>query len=364
MIVRQLNLRNYRNYENAQVVLDPGMNLITGNNAQGKTNLLESLVYLSLTRSHRINSDRQLIREGCEFADISCVIDDGEKKKIGAVIHSAGKTLTVNKIPVKRSSEFVGVLNTVLFSPDDLGIYTDAPRERRRIMNQEITKISPKQLYALNRYANLLKQKNTLLKMYDPDLSYMDILDEQMAHEEIDIIRARRKFIEGISGHMDSIYRSLSDEDVSAGVEYECCIGNAENIEEELTELYRNTRQKDLENHVSSSGIHREDMIFTLNGRNVLLTASQGQKRMVMLAFKLSILEFIHDISGKKAVLLLDDVLSELDRYRQRKLIDMIGNSYQCVITCTDIPDFLKKENPCEFHVENGKINRMTGGRR
>ncbi len=364
MIVRQLNLRNYRNYEKAQIVFDPGMNLITGNNAQGKTNLIESLVYLSLTRSHRISSDRQLIREGCEFAEASCTVSDGDDKKISAVIHSAGKNLMINRVPVKRSSEFVGILNTVLFSPDDLGIFTDAPRERRRIVNQEITKISPKQLYALNRYANLLKQKNTLLKMYNPDLSYLDILDEQMIREEIEIIRARRRFTEGINSHMEGIYRNLSDEDASAGIVYDCCTGNDENIEESLKNMYRNARQKDLENHVSSCGIHREDLIFTLNGKNVLLTASQGQKRMVMLAFKLSILEFINDITGKKAVLLLDDVLSELDRSRQKKLIDMIKNSYQCIITCTEIPEFLKKENLCEFYVENGKINRVTGGRR
>ena len=158
MQIRTLQLRNYRNYERAVIRFAPGMNILTGLNAQGKTNLLESLVYLSLTRSHRLNDDQQLIRSGCEAARISCAYEDGIERKIEAVIHKGGKTLLVNGQPVHRSSEFIGLLNVVLFAPDDLGLFTDAPRERRRLMNQEIAKISPAYLKAVSRYQNLLRE--------------------------------------------------------------------------------------------------------------------------------------------------------------------------------------------------------------
>ena len=141
MIVRSLRLRNFRNYENAYIQLDEGMNIITGNNAQGKTNLLESLVYLSLTRSHRILDEKQLIRTDMPFGDILCRMEDETEKELHAIIHSRGKTLMINGNPVKKSSDFIGRLNVVLFAPDDLYIFNDQPRERRRIMNQDFQEL-------------------------------------------------------------------------------------------------------------------------------------------------------------------------------------------------------------------------------
>ena len=163
MIIETLRLRNFRNYENLSVSFDPKLNVITGKNAQGKTNLLESIVYLSLTRSHRILNEKKLIRENMPFAEIRCTFSDkDERKELGAVIHPQGKTLIVNRYPVKKSSDFIGLLNVVIFSPDDLYLFNDMPRERRKVMNQEITKISPKYLLSLNRYQNFLKERNSL----------------------------------------------------------------------------------------------------------------------------------------------------------------------------------------------------------
>ena len=363
MIIRKVRLRNFRNYENAEILLSPGLNLITGQNAQGKTNLLESLVYMSLTRSHRISDDKKLIHEGSDFADIRCEYEDERVDTLRAVIHPKGKTLIVRGQPVRKSSEFIGLLNVVLFAPDDLRVFNDQPRERRRILNQEITKVSPQYLAALNQYQNHLKERNILLKKNDADARYLDVLDEQMAKEEYRIILERRKFIELIQGVMPSIYRELSGDDITVTVRYKCCLEASEELSEaNILEMHRMNREKDLENRMTTAGIHREDLIFETDGKNLITVASQGQKRMTMLAFKLALMQYIHNATGKHPVLLLDDVLSELDLTRQKKLLELVKNSCQCIITLTEVPDFLRKETIAEFIVRSGTIFPVSGG--
>lgn len=362
MIIQSLKLKNYRNYTSSEVRFDPYLNLITGENAQGKTNLLESLVLLSLTRSHRMNQDLKLIKKSESYADIQCVLEDRIVKHLRVLIHQNGKSLFIQKQPVKKSSEFIGILNVVLFSPDDMRIYTDPPKERRKIFNQEITKISIKYLNALSNYQTLLKRRNSLLKQSHPDLTYLDILDTQMIQESILIIKARKNFIRGINSFMEHLYHQLSDDNILACIKYDCCVENDENLEKSLSELYQSSRTRDLETHITNVGIHREDLIFELDGSNVIYGASQGQKRMTMLAFKIALLELIEETTKKKAVLLLDDVLSELDKIRQERLFQLVKNKYQCIITTTEKPDFLKNENLSEFMIKTGTITKVIGG--
>ncbi len=359
MIIKKLLLRNFRNYEKEEISFFPGMNIVTGPNAQGKTNLLESLYILSMTRSYRVRSDDSLIRNGEQYAQIGCIYDDEIEKRIDIVIRKEGKTLLVRKQPVKKSSEFIGLLNVILFSPDDMGIFADAPRERRKILNQEITKVSPVFLNALSGYQALLKERNALLKTEDPDIRYLDVLDDQMIAYSAVIIRERRKFIGYMNEFMPDIYRRLADADQTAGLRYLSVVdAEEEDIEGALGDLYMNYRLRDLENKVTGTGVHREDIEFTLDDVNVLHKASQGQKRMSLLSFKLALLRFAEETSGKKPVLLLDDVLSELDRNRQQKLIGMVGQSCQCIITATEYPSFLKDSGISEVRIENGRVVR------
>lgn len=357
MIVTELRVRNFRNYQSASIQLDPAVNLISGSNAQGKTNLLESLVYLSLTRSFRTSNDSLLIRNGCEFANLSCTVHDAIDTRLDAVIHSGGKTLSVNRTPISRASEFVGLLNTVLFSPDDLSIFLDAPRERRRLLDQEITKVSSGCLSALKNYRSLLKDRNSLLKQFHPDEGYLSVLDERMIHESIVIIEERRRFIDIINSHLTQFYQKLADDPLEARLNYHSCIDASEDIEHALQKMLAESRAKDMEFKSTGSGIHREDISFSLNGENVINSASQGQKRMVLLAFKLGIMKYIEEMKHTKAVLLLDDVLSELDRNRQKTLMSLIQQPYQCVITGTEFPDFLKENHPREFRINDGMIS-------
>lgn len=358
MYVKKLKLRNFRNYENAVIELSDGLNLITGDNAQGKTNLLESLVYLSLTRSHRISDDRKLIRDDCPFADIRCLCESGgREKELEAVISAKGKTLMVQRSPVTRSSEFIGLLNVILFAPDDLHIFSESPRERRRIMNQEITKISSRYLISLNRYQKLLKERNLLLKQPCPDRTYLETLSEQMSREEELIVRERKEFCDGINFFLDRIYGQLSnDPHTHIRAEYRSCF--SEGDQQAIFHQHLSVIEKDLENRMTTTGIHREDLSFLMNDRNITETASQGQKRMTMLAFKLALHHHIRQKTGEDAVLLLDDVLSELDYEKQKRLLSLVSGSSQCLITATHIPDFLKSSVMKEFRISRGTIRQ------
>lgn len=362
MRIKTLHLISFRNYENTEVSFGSGLNVITGLNAQGKTNLLESLVYLSLTRSHRVSNDRKLIKEGSEYASIRCVMEeDGRDIDLGAVIYPRGKTLMIQKTPVKKTSEFVGRLNVILFAPDDLRFFTDSPRERRRLLNQEITKLSHGYLLALNRYQNLLKDRNLLLKRMNPDFVYLDTLNEQMAAEEVQIIRERRALIQGTEQALQDCYRRLSgDSTAEVSLQYVSCLRDSEINKEALVMMHRDSMPRDIESHVTTAGIHREDIVFRINGRNAVDTASQGQKRMLMLSFKMALHAYIRQYSGRNAVLLLDDVLSELDREKQIRLLSMIHDT-QCLITATELPPFMGDLPMNKYHVTHGTIAEEGG---
>lgn len=356
MFVKRLKLRNFRNYSYADVELNPHMNVISGNNAQGKTNLLESLVYLSLTRSHRLTKDGMLIKEGEPFSNISCVLEDDDiERELEAVIYDKGKTLMIHHQPVKRSSEFVGILNTVLFSPDDLTIFTDAPGDRRRLMNQEIAKVSNKYLLALNHDQSLLKERNLLLKNDHPDMQLLHTFDEQLSAEEYVIITERKKFVQEINRYISSLYQNLSDESTVVTMQYKCCM-DSDVTTEALINMHQDALENDRFRKSTTTGVHHEDLIFLMDGENLIQRASQGQKRMTVLAFKMALMNYIRNTTGKVPVLLLDDVLSELDDTRQRKLIDMINGTYQCLITTVNVPDYLKDKERTEFHISHGTI--------
>ena len=222
-------------------------------------------------------------------------------------------------------------------------------------MDQEISKLNASYVYQMNRYRNLLKERNTLLKSYQPDLAYLDVLDEQMIQEEIPIIRARRAFADAINDTIQSHYQDLSMDQAEACVVYQTSFAE-EDLEKELRTLYQENRSRDLDNHVTGIGVHRDDLVYMLNGKNVVLAASQGQKRLMMLAFKCSILDYIRKETGKSAVFLLDDVLSELDMKRQVRLIERIQKPYQCVITATEVPAFLRDGTHKEFRIEHGHV--------
>ena len=352
MIVKNISLRNYRNYEKVDISFDEKINYFIGNNGQGKTNLLEAILFLSLTKSHRINDDKKLIKSNSPFTKITSLINDEEDKKMEVIIHQSGKSLSINNIQINKVSDFIGKLNVILFSPDDLFLFNDQPRERRKVIDQEISKINQKYLLTLNKYKNLIKDKNNLLKNKEIDINYLDVLNEQLINESEIIINERKKIIEVLNKNIKRIYKLLSNEDKDIFIEYKCCVED-----DNLKRLYEEAKQKEIDYRVASVGPHREDYLFLMDNKPLINIASQGQKRMVVLAFKLSLINYIYQQTNKYPVLLLDDVLSELDKNHRERLINLLKDKNQCIITTTEDIDI--KENIKKFYVEDGTVKEI-----
>lgn len=355
MYIKRLQLRNYRNYERADLEFDRGINVFYGLNAQGKTNLLESLIFLSLSHSHRTNEDKAVIRQGEQYARLRCTVDDFN---LTVVIHEKGHTLFKNQELLKKSSDFIGLLNVVLFAPDDLWIFQDAPKERRRMMDQEIGKIDRSYVTALNQFRLLLKERNALLKKETVDSAYLEILNQRLVRVEMQIISCRGAFVRSVNQSIGLYYEKLSHTAVPVSLVYKCCIDEPYD-EAKIAAMHAASFVRDQILQSTTCGIHHEDIQFQFDGQNINDRASQGQKRLVMLAFKMSILQFIKDQTTRQAVLLLDDVLSELDEQRQEYLLEMLLDYGQVILTTAIVPPALKKYAKRLFKIEQGNI--VTG---
>ena len=337
MSVKRIKLNNFRNYKAAEFEFDPGLNIIIGKNGIGKTNILESLVFISNTKSFRTLMDEDLIKLDEDFSRIICITDDEEYK---VVISKDGKKLYVNNIPIKRTSEFIGRLNCVLFKPSDLDLFNQSPKERRRILDLEIGKVSRSYLEAILKYNLLLKDKNKLLKENDIDKTYLSLIEEQMVPNIETILKERIAFIEAISSCISDYYRKISGKDQKIEIVYrKCC--EIENVKAAIEK----NKEKDLYYHYSTFGPHHDDYEFRMNGLELSSIASQGQTRMVLIAFKLALMEYIRNRSGKVPILLLDDILSELDIDNRERLLGIIPKDTQVIITGTDLSGMDLKSN-------------------
>lgn len=351
MRIKDLQLRNYRNYEYADLKLHAGINVFYGLNAQGKTNLLESLIFLSLSHSHRTNEDTALIRKGEQYARLHCIVDDFS---LTAIIHEKGHTLFKNRELMKKSSDFIGLLNVILFSPDDLWIFQSAPKMRRRMIDLEIGKMDRSYVSILNQFRLLLKERNAFLKKNKTDTIYLDILNQRLVNLEIQIIEQRSAFIDAINQYIGMYYEKLSHTSIPVSMVYKCCIDQPY-TEEKLVSLHASSEVRDQMMQSTTCGIHHEDIQFQFDEQDINVMASQGQKRMVMLALKMSMLQIIEDRTKQQAILLLDDVLSELDEKRQECLLQMRTHS-QMILTTAIVPPILRTNADRLFRIEHGNI--------
>ena len=358
MIIKELKLRNYRNFEKCHIFFNENLNILTGLNGQGKTNLLESLIFLSTTHSHRLNDDQKLIMFNKELCNIECIYKDNIDLNIGAIIHQKGKTLLINKQPVLKSSEFIGLLNVILFSPSDINIFDNSPKERRKLINLEITKVSKKYLDSLNNYQKLLKERNILLKNISIDNILLSTLEDKLIENQIIILNERYKFTEIINSKINQYFNKLIDDNYDLKIEYSGCVKNDSNIKENLKIMYKSSFEKDKFTQITNYGIHRDDIVFKINDENVNDVASQGQRRLVVIALKLALIDYIKTKINKIPILLLDDVLSELDVSKQINLLDCLDENIQTIITTSVIHDSLKNvKNKLNIQIiDSGKI--------
>ena len=366
MYIKSLELNNYRNYDNLSIEFERGTNILYGNNAQGKTNILESIYVASTTKSHRGSKDREIINFEKDEAHIKATVIKKDVP-IRIDIHlkkNKSKGIAINGIPIRKASELFGVLNVVFFSPEDLNIIKNGPAERRRFIDLELCQLDKIYVHNLVNYNKIVNQRNKLLRdlgfNYDKELiSTLDIWDMQLADYGAKIITRRNQFIEEINEIIYGIHRNITNGKEELIVRYEPNItGN--NIYDELVR----SREKDLKLKTTSVGPHRDDISFLNKKIDIRKFGSQGQQRTAALSLKLSEIELVKSIIKDTPILLLDDVLSELDSNRQRHLL---GNLYnvQTIITCTGLDEFVENRFNIDniYKVVEGTVERSQNGR-
>ncbi|MCR4999523.1 MAG: DNA replication/repair protein RecF [Lachnospiraceae bacterium] len=357
MIIKSVELSNFRNYEHLEIAFDEKTNIIYGDNAQGKTNILESAYVSGTSKSHKGSPDKEMIRFGESEGHIRTIVQKNDKD-YQIDIHlrkNKSKGIAINKVPIKKASELFGFLNIIFFAPDDLNIIKDGPTERRRFIDSELCQLDKIYLYDLTNYKKTLEQRNKLMKdiYFNPSLrDTLSVWDEKLIEYGKKVIKRRREFINEISGIVNNIHSNISGGRENLQISYE------PNVEDIFfaDELIR-ARDKDLKYGQTSVGPHRDDIRFTIADTDIRKFGSQGQQRTCALSLKLSEIQIVEQTIGEKPVLLLDDVLSELDSNRQNYLLSCLDDT-QTIITCTGLDDFVKNRFQINkvFHIVEGTI--------
>ena len=341
---------------------DEKINIIYGDNAQGKTNILESMYVCATSKSHRGSKDREIIRFDNDESHIKVNVKKNDMNyRIDMHLKkNKPKGIAVNGIPIKRAVELFGILNIVFFSPEDLNIIKNGPSERRRFIDTELSQLDKIYLDCLINYNKVVNQRNSLLKEYafsgrEDIISSLDIWDMQLVKYGNDVIKSREKFVKEINDLVKSIHTKLSGDREQLEIIYEPCV-KEQDFESELVRV----RDRDLKFKCTNIGPHKDDMCFLINGMDVRKYGSQGQQRTAALSLKLAEIELVKQIIHDTPVLFLDDVLSELDSRRQNFLLDSIGN-IQTMITCTGLDEFINNRFSINkiFKVVNGTVSSM-----
>lgn len=357
MIIESIELSNFRNYENLQIHLDEGTNILYGDNAQGKTNILEAAYLSGTTKSHKGSRDKEMIRFGENESHIRTVVKKNEKEyQIDMHLRKNGaKGVAINKIPIKKASELFGILNIVFFSPEDLNIIKNGPAERRRFIDLELCQLDKLYLSDLSNYNKVLNQRNKLLK----DISFHSDLIETLPMWDMQllmyggrIINKRRQFVNELNEIITKIHSNISGGRENLTLKYEPSID-----ESSFEEALLRQKNKDLKLCQTTIGPHRDDMLFSIDGIDIRKFGSQGQQRTSALSLKLSEIDLVKKSIHNTPVLLLDDVLSELDSNRQNYLLNSITD-IQTIITCTGLEEFVKNRFQINkiFQVINGEV--------
>jgi DNA replication and repair protein RecF len=355
MIIESIELKNYRNYQELHMELSQGTNILYGDNAQGKTNVLESVYMCCTSKSHKSVKDRDVIKFNEEEAhlrlhirkgNVPCRIDMHLKK-------NKPKGIAINGVPIRKASELFGVANVVFFSPEDLNIIKNGPSERRRFIDMELCQLNKLYVHSLVQYNRALLQRNKLLKelFFHPEYEEtIDVWDVQLVRYGKEVISIRRDFIDQLNEIIRKIHKTLSGEKEEILIMYD------PDVEEGyFAEALKKNRLQDIKQKTTLTGPHRDDISFVVNGIDIRKFGSQGQQRTAALSLKLSELELVKKLCNDNPVLLLDDVLSELDAGRQNQLLSAIKD-IQTMITCTGLDDFVSNR----FHID--KIFKVTDG--
>ena len=374
MRIKKLKVENFRNLENLDIEFSKGVNIIYGNNAQGKTNIIESIYIFSFGKSFRANKDIELLKFDKEYflSNIKIMKKDRElEMDFGFDKISNKKMIKVNGVIQKKISDIIGKLNVVVFKPEDIKIVTDSPSIRRKYIDYLISSISKSYLENITKYKKVMEERNNLLKeiklrlkgsknLDETDSNFLDVYDKLLSKLNCEIYNERKRVIEKLNNYIYDIHLKLTENYIN---NEKLHIKYVSNVAEDIEKMYNNlskSRLNDITKGYTSLGIHRDDYIISINSLDVSIYGSQGQKKSSIISLKLSELKVIEEVIGEKPVLLLDDYMSELDEKRRLKFLDIIED-IQIIITTTHKISIDGKENTY-FYVDNGKIEREKNG--
>lgn len=359
MILTNLQLKNFRNYDNLDLTFNKKINIFIGNNAQGKTNILESIYVLSLTKSHRTNKDLYLIKKDSLFTKIIGTIKEDDKNtKYEVLINANGKRVSINDKPLKKVSEYLSKINAIMFCPDDLEIIKGSPQERRSFFNISISGFNNDYVRYLNEYNKILRTRNEYLKNYEIiNKDYLDVLTNKLIDLNIYIYNERKKYVETINKYLSNIYNDITSK-TNIVLKYDSFIDDEDNLRNQLEDKFNMVYNNELFQKVTLLGIHKDDFSIFIDDVKINNYGSQGQHRIAILCLKLSEIKIYEEEYNKKPILLLDDIFSELDTNKKSNIIKFIKNDLQVFITSTDLNNIDKKilKEADVYKIDNGKV--------
>lgn len=361
MYLEKIEINQFRNYEHIFLTLSKGLNIIYGNNAQGKTNLLESIYVLGLTKSHRSFIDNNLIKNNAPFARIKGILNVNDyKSTLELLIQKTGKKMKIDNNDIKKISDYITNINIIIFYPEDLKIIKDSPGERRKFLNTELSQLYNNYYNVLNEYNKLLKMRNDYLKNNDAfDKAYFDVITTYLIDKAVLIYQMRNQFVKELNGHCTGIFKNITGlDDFHIVYKTNVELSNTNDIKRSLREKFDHLLPVEKKLGSTMVGPHKDDLEFYLGELNLKNYGSQGQQRISVLTLKLSEIEIFKQFKGYYPILLLDDVFSELDENKKNNLLFYIKDNIQTIITTTDLNLIESSiiEKAKLFHIDAGHL--------
>ena len=353
MWIKKIKINNFRNYKKEEINLEKNINIFYGQNAQGKTNIIESIFLCSLGKSFRAKKDNKMIKLNEENAIVEVEYEKSDRDGKIKIEIGNKKNIYLNGIKIKKLSELLGNLNIVIFTPDDINILKGGPQNRRRFLDIMISQLRPNYMHILSLYLKTIEQRNKYLrqtKEEHKDENLLEIWDEKLAEYALKIYEYRKEFIEKIIKKINIIHNNITNGEEQIELEYitEC------DSKEKYLKLLKERRKLDIIKGFTTKGVHRDDFMIYINKKDIRIFGSQGQNRTAMLSLKLAELQVIYDEIGEYPILLLDDFMSELDRTRRKNFLENIKGT-QVIITGTEKLD-IENLDYLEYNVSNGKV--------
>ena len=353
MWIKKIELKNFRNYKNQKLELNKNVNVLYGENAQGKTNIIESIFLCSMGKSFRAKKDKEMIKLDEDSCSVEVEYEKSDREGKIKIEIGNKKNIFVNDIKIKRLSELLGKINIVIFTPDDIEIIKGGPDQRRKFLDIMISQLRPNYIHILSLYQKTIEQRNNYLKQIkeeQKDENLLEIWDEKLAEYAIKICEYRKEFIEKLKPKMEKLHKEITNNKEEIKIEYvtEC-------LDKKIyLDLLKERRKLDILKGFTTKGVHRDDFMIYINKKDIKIFGSQGQNRTAMLSLKLAELQVIYDEIGEYPILLLDDFMSELDKTRRKNFLENIEGT-QVIITGTEKLDIENLEY-LEYNVSNGKV--------